>query len=116
MLQIKNVGANDGTRVYSSTQAKSVEKNLQMKNCHKIGRDKGIQLCSEWRPYNYVLRTIDTEENWRATNEGQFRVRYFRTAERHFRTREGKGRGPKNDRNPNAPTWEDVHQKWTQRC
>ena len=25
-----------------------------------IGRNKGIQLCMEWRPYNCVLSTIDT--------------------------------------------------------
>ena len=26
-------------------------------------------MCIEWRPYNYVLSTIDTEVNWRSTNK-----------------------------------------------
>ena len=30
-----------------------------------FGRDKGIQLCIEWRPYNNVLSTIDIEEDGR---------------------------------------------------
>ena len=37
--------------------------------CHKIGRDKGIQLCIEYRPYNHVLSTIGTEENWMDPNK-----------------------------------------------
>ena len=54
--------------MYSSTQAKLVKKTKVREKCNKLIRDKGLQLCIEWRPYNYVVSTIDAEENWRATN------------------------------------------------
>ena len=27
-------------------------------------KPKGMQLCVEWRPYDYVLNTVDLEETW----------------------------------------------------
>ena len=95
------------------------------KNCHKFRRDKEIPLCNEWPPYNDVLSTIDTEEIWMATKK-QFRVWYCRNAEKQLRTRERERakdhrkeslqRGPRNYRNPNASSHEDLHRQRSQHC
>ena len=58
----QKVDEHGGTRVYSSTQGKPVKKKWYENHRHKIGRDKGIQLCGE-------SRTTDTEEHWEATNK-----------------------------------------------
>ena len=68
----------------------------------------------------FSVRSILKKIGWPPTKE-QFRVRYCRNEERHFRTRERKGpslgtfqSGRKKDRNPNAPTNQDLHQQGTQ--
>ena len=67
----------------------------------------------------FSARSILKKIGWPPTKQ-QFRVRCRRNAERHFRTREtkepslGKNQwGRKNDRNPNAPSYEDLHQQGT---
>ena len=67
----------------------------------------------------FSARSILKKIGWPPTRQ-QFRVRCRRNAERHFRTREtkepslGKNQwGRKNDRNPNAPSHEDLHQQGT---
>ena len=119
-LQIKRWMQIDGTRVYSSTQANPVNIKMVKEHCHKIGRDKRIQLSNVWRPYKYVLSTIDTEENLRTTNKEAIQSSILSQCGNTLRTRERKVpsqgiilRRHRNDRSPNAPTYEDLHQQWT---
>ena len=81
--------------------------------------DNRIQLCIEWRSYDNVLSTI---HNWMDLAKKQFGVRCCRNADRLFRTR-GKRDIARdypartgNDRNPHAPTYEDLHPQRTRHC
>ena len=57
-LQIKSWIENWETRVYSSTQAKKVKKNGEGTIATTSDETKEFN-CVEWRPYNYVLSSID---------------------------------------------------------
>ena len=72
----------------------------------------------------FSVRSIRRKIGCTPTEE-QFRVRYCRNVETHFRAREGERERTiarnypartRNDRNPNAPAYEDLHQQWNQHC
>ena len=82
-----------------------------------------MQLCV-WRPYDYVLNTIDLEETW--MDPGKDAIQRSISSQcgttlpySREKKRPSQGliqRGPRNDRNPKALANEDLHRQWTQHC
>ena len=88
--------------------------------------ERTIRLCIKWRIFNYVLSTIDTEENWMHPDREAIQSSILsqcgeilpcsRGRERERTIARKNPARTRNDRNPNAPAYEDLHQQWTQHC
>ena len=88
-----------------------------------VQSSKRIELCIERQPRIYVLSTIDSEENWMATNKETFQSATLsqcgETLPYKRKTWTIAGCCSVEiqiDRNPDTPTCEDVHPQWTQHC
>ena len=80
--------------------------------------------CVLMAAYSCVLNTIDTGETWRATDKEAIQNSILSqcgkalqdSREKKDHRKEVSLRGPRNDRHPNAPTYEAFHQQQTEHC